>query len=48
MEEKNEKLFLEILKGRFKNLPKDRSRIVRIFLSSTFSGIILRKSKKNS
>ena len=41
MEEFNEKKFIETLKGRFDNLPKDRSRVVRIFLSSTFSGIFL-------
>jgi hypothetical protein len=37
MEDK-EKKFLDALIGRFENLPKDRSRVVRIFLSSTFSG----------
>jgi hypothetical protein len=36
----DEALFMNILKGRFENLPKDRSRVVRIFLSSTFSGIL--------
>ena len=30
--------FLETLKGKFDNIPKDCSRLVRIFLSSTFSG----------
>ncbi len=34
----DERLFLETLKGRFDNIPKDCSRLVRIFLSSTFSG----------
>ena len=39
MKDLDETLFLNILNGRFENLPKDRPRIVRIFLSSTFSGI---------
>jgi hypothetical protein len=39
MEAFNEKKFIEILRGQFDKLPKDRSKIVRIFLSSTFSGI---------
>lgn len=39
MENFDEKIFLDTLNGRFDNIPKDRSRLVRIFLSSTFSGI---------
>jgi hypothetical protein len=37
----DENLFFEIIQGRFENIPKDRYKVVRIFLSSTFSGILL-------
>ncbi len=42
----NENKFIEILKGRFDNLPDDRSKVVRIFLSSTFSGIFFKSEIK--
>lgn len=35
----DEKKFHEIINGNFQNIPKDKSKLVRIFLSSTFSGI---------
>ena len=35
------RLFFEILNGEFNNLPEQKSNIVRIFFSSTFSGIKL-------
>ena len=38
MHDFDEKLFFEILQGKFENIPTDRSKVVRIFLSSTFSG----------
>ena len=45
------KLFFEIINGNFDNIPKAKSKIVRIFLSSTFSGnfscIKLLHSKRN-
>ena len=31
--------FLKIIRGNFENIPKEKSKTVRIFLSSTFSGI---------
>jgi hypothetical protein len=31
--------YLSILRGNFNNIPKKKSKTVRIFLSSTFSGI---------
>jgi hypothetical protein len=34
----NQKLFSNILTGRFDVLPEEKSNIVRIFFSSTFSG----------
>ena len=34
----NQNQFLEILRGRYDNLPSERSNVVRIFLSSTFTG----------
>jgi hypothetical protein len=36
----DEKRFHQIIRGDYSNLPKDKSKIVRIFLSSTFSGIL--------
>ncbi len=39
----DEKLFSDILQGRFDNIPKGRSRVVRIFLSSTFTGKKIKK-----
>ncbi len=36
----NEKIN-RILRGRFDNVPKERSKVVRIFFSSTFSGKII-------
>ena len=38
MEVFDQRTYFETLKGRFDNIPKNRSRVVRIFLSSTFSG----------
>ena len=35
----DEKKFHEIINGNFQNIPKEKSKLVRIFLSSTFSGI---------
>lgn len=34
----DERQFFEIINGNFSNIPKDKSKLVRIFLSSTFSG----------
>lgn len=34
----DEKRFHDILRGNFRHIPKEKSKIVRIFLSSTFSG----------
>jgi hypothetical protein len=39
--------FLDILNGNFENIPKDKSKIVKIFLSSTFSGFDLNLIKFN-
>ncbi len=39
MDDKN-KIIIDILKGRIKSLPKKKSKVVSIFLSSTFSGIL--------
>jgi hypothetical protein len=33
----NEQIFNEIISGTFDNIPKEKSKVVRIFLSSTFS-----------
>jgi hypothetical protein len=37
------KEFFEILNGDFRNLPKRKSNVVKIFLSSTFSGIFIKR-----
>lgn len=38
MESNIEKTFLSVINGTFDNIPKEKSKVVRIFLSSTFSG----------
>ena len=34
----NSQKFIEILKGKFDNIVEDKSKTVKIFLSSTFAG----------
>ena len=38
IEDHEKESFLDILSGKFTNLPERKSNIVRIFFSSTFSG----------
>jgi hypothetical protein len=42
----NEQAFHEIIRGHFDNISKDKSKVVRIFLSSTFSGEIFFHNKE--
>ena len=42
----DEKRFHQIVRGDYSNLPKDKSKVVRIFLSSTFSGKLEFSSQK--
>ena len=39
----DEKRFHGIIRGNYSNLPTDKSKTVRIFLSSTFSGTFIKE-----